>query len=65
MLYSLYSGCDYSAASASGPCSSTHGPAPGPPILAAFGTCTAGTAATAGAPSTETEAADPAADPHC
>jgi hypothetical protein len=65
VLCSLYSGRGYSAASASGPYSSTHGPALGPPVLTALGTCIAGAATAAGTPSTETEAADPAADTHC
>lgn len=65
MLCSLHSGRGYGAASASGPCSSTHGPTPGPPVLSALGTRAAGAAAAAGASSTEAEAADPAADPHC
>ena len=61
MLCSLYSGRGYSAASASGPYSSTHGPALGPPVLTALGTCIAGAATAAGAPGPQAAAAAPEA----
>lgn len=62
---SSHSGCGHGAASTSGPLGSAHGPAPGPPVLAACGRARpAGAAATAGAPGAQAEAADPEADPH-